>query len=212
MLKLLCVLGLGLGVATPALAATNWSFGGTFGTLGMGPELSVRHGHFGMHANGTFLTLNGHVSSRNLRYRNRLDLRSAGAMLDLYPFGGRFHLSAGARYNGNSGKVRATPQQVTNIGGADFMAQTVGTISGRADTRKFAPAVSAGIASKRSEGFEWRIEGGVMFQGGVRVSPLTTSTGLIPVERLAAERDALQDDLGRYHVFPIAQIEFGWRF
>lgn len=200
--------------AAPAMASTSpdWDFGGTFGTLGMGPQLSVRGPHIGAHIDGTFLSLKGHVSSNGTHYRGRFDLRSAGAMIDLYPFGGRFHVSAGARYNGNNGTIEAMPDRVTVIGGMSFTPQQIGTVSGHVDTRKFAPAVTMGYGSKPGKGFNWRVEGGALFQGGVRLSALTSSTGMIPQANLVAERQQLQDDVGKYKVFPIAQLELGWRF
>lgn len=201
-----------LAFAMPAAAQTNLEFGGTFGTLGLGPQLSYRSAHIGVRADATFLTLKGHVSSSDTRYKGRADLRSGGMWLDLYPFGGRFHVSAGARYNGNKGQISATPTQSTSIGGFVFTPQQIGTIDGRVSTRDFAPAASIGIGSKPKAGFTWRFEGGALFQGKMRLSPLTSSTGMIPQARLAAERDDLQHDLSKYRVFPVVQLELGWRF
>jgi hypothetical protein len=184
----------------------------TGGTLGVGPELGVRETHVGIRANATFLGFGVTIKSDDTKYDGDAKLRSAGATLDVYPFGGGFRLSAGARYNRNRGTVTATPTRNTSIGGFTFTPAQIGTLSGRGDVKKFAPALSLGYGSKPGRGFLWGLDGGAMFQGRVRVSSLVSSTGMIPQQRLVAERDDLQNDVGKYRIFPLAQATVGWRF
>ena len=150
------------------------------------------------------------VKSPGVRYDGRFKLGSAGAMVDLYPFGGGLRISGGARRNAN--RARATPTQAASIGGQTFAPTEIGTLRGRAHVKDFAPALILGYGSGPGRGFAWGVEGGALFQGRVRLSTVTSSTGLIAQARLDAERDDLQHDINKYKVYPIAQLSVGYRF
>ena len=209
MIRRLGLLLVGLAAISPAAATRrpDVSFGGTFGVLGMGPQLSARSTHFGVHVDGAFGTFNGHLPSRSARYASRLSTTSAGMMLDLFPFGGQFHISAGARYAISSGTVRAVPGQ------AAMVAVQRSPISGTTDSARLTPAVSVGFGNSRPESaLSWRVEGGLMARGGLKLSRLLAGDAAIPQERLALERADLQARLGRYFLFPTAQFEMAWKF
>lgn len=195
-----------------ASASTTVTAAVTGGTLGIGPELGIRGTNLGVRSSATFLGFGLTVHSNDIKYDGDANLRSAGAALDLYPFGGGFRLSAGARYNRNRGKVTATPTRSTSIGGQTFTPAQIGTLTGRGDVKKFAPTLSLGYGSKPGRGFLWGLDAGAMFQGKVRVSQLVSSTGMIPQSRLDAERADLQSDVSKYKVYPLAQVTVGWRF
>jgi hypothetical protein len=64
-------------------------------------------------------------------------------------------------------------------------------------------------------GFAFGIDAGVMFQGKVRVNPLTYTGPLQSAAltaNLEAERQSLQDDIDGYKVYPILQLSLGYRF
>lgn len=199
-------------VAAPAVAG-DVSLSITGGTLGVGPELAytVSH-HVGLRANATFLNVSHHFDSSDLDYDGQVKLKSGGVMLDVFPFGNGFRLSAGARLNRNDGHVTATPNQSQRVGNMVYTPAMIGTIEGDAGTKDFAPSATIGYASRRTRGFVWSIEAGALFQGRVRLSPLTNSTGLIRQADLDAERADIQDDIDKYKVYPIAQLSLGWRF
>lgn len=199
-------------LATPAFAA-NVSLAVTGGTLGIGPEVGLRlSDRFGLRGNATFLGVGHHFDSSDLDYDGRLKLRSGGAMVDLFPFGGGFRLSAGARYNKNRARVVATPTGNASVGGQTFTPAQIGTLSGTGDVKRFAPAATLGWGSKPGKGFLFGFEAGALFQGRVRVSNFTSSTGLIPQARIEAERQDVQHDVDKVKVYPIVQIALGWRF
>lgn len=194
--------------------------GVTAGTLGIGPELGLRlANHIGIRGNATFLNVGADFDSDDINYRGDLKLKSYGAMIDLYPFGGSFRISGGARINNNRVDVRATPSgsAIVTVGGEDFTAAEVGVLSGGADVKKkFAPALTLGWGGSKRKGFVFGIETGVLFQGEVQLRQFTaTGTAANRADfqaALEAERQDLQDDIDKVKIYPIAQVMIGWRF
>ncbi len=145
-------------------------------------------------------------------YDGKVQLKSASLMADLYPFGGGFFLSGGARINGNKGRATATPTAPVTISGTTNTPAQIGTLRGRAETRNFAPELKLGYAGGLRRGVTFRFEAGALFQGRVRLPTLTSSgTGSRPAD-LETERVDLQDDVDDYQVYPILQVRIGYRF
>lgn len=193
------------------------TLGVTGGTEGVGPELSYRVKEvIGLRANATFLGFSHSVTADKLRYDGRADLASGGAMVDLYPFRGGFFLSAGARINGNRGRLRATPTQDTRIGGRPFTPGQIGTISGRGETKNFVPQATLGYFGNVGSHLTIGFEAGALFQGAIRIRDFG-SNGILATDptyiaRLEQERAQVQNDVDGYKVYPIAQIRLGYRF
>jgi len=212
-------------VAAPAFAqATDADSDGshvtaavTGGTLGVGPEIGLRFSErFGVRASATFLGFGADFDSDDITYRGDLKLKSFGAMVDLYPFGGGFRVSGGARINKNRAAVRATPTGTVEVGDTVYTAAQVGTLSGRADVKDFAPALTLGYGGSNRSGFMFGIEAGALFQGKARLRPLT-ATGTLSGNAafqasLERERISLQRDIDKVSVYPIVQLMLGWRF
>lgn len=213
--------GLMLG-ANPALAqnadaGTHVRAAVTAGTMGIGPELGVRfNDHLGVRAAAGFLSADGTAESDGEKYDAKLRLKSYGGMVDVYPFGGAFRLSAGARINRSRIDVGLTPSGETTIGEEDYTAAEVGRVTGRANVKKFAPALTFGWAGKNRTGFYFGTELGVLFQGAYRIERFQSSGTLRddPAFQAALERErvSLQKDVDKVKVWPIVQLALGWRF
>ena len=193
------------------------SVGVTAGTLGIGPEVGYRFNEtVGVRANATFLSLHHSFDSDDIDYRGNVDLRSGGAIVDIYPFGGGFRISGGARINGNKGRLSATPTTNTRIGNATFTPTQIGTISGRAETRDFVPQATIGYGGSLGQGFSIGVEAGALFQGRVRIRDFaangTLASNPIFISQLEEERRDLQDDVDDYRVYPILQLNAKYRF
>ncbi len=215
----------GMGVAAPAMAqdaatdpASTVSVAVTAGTLGIGPEVGFRFAdHIGIRGNATFLGVNADYDSDDITYDGKLKLKSFGAMVDVYPFGGSFRVSGGARINRNYARLNASPTGTSvEVGGETYTQAQVGTLTGRAEVKKFAPALTLGWSGSNRRGFMFAIEAGALFQGSVRVREFT-STGTLQNNAtfrasLEDERRSLQDDVDDYKVYPILQASIGWRF
>ncbi len=196
---------------------TRISIGITGGTLGIGPEIGVRVAdNFGVRGNATFLSFSGDYDSDDVTYNGKLKLKSYGVMADLYPFGSHFRVSAGARINRNRVDLSATPTGTTEIGGVEYSAAQIGTLSGRGETKKVAPALTLGWSGAKRRGFMFGFDAGVLFQGAVRVREFR-ATGALANDatfraNLETERRDLQDDVDDYKVYPIVQFAIGYRF
>lgn len=187
------------------------------GTLGIGPEVGYRFSeNFGVRAGASFLSISRGFESDGVDYDGDIRLRSGGAMLDVYPFGGGFRVSAGGRLNGNRVQLVATPTEEVEIGDETFSPNEVGTLTGRATVRNFAPALTLGYGGTFRRGFVFGIEAGALFQGALQVEEFT-STGTLADDpefrqRLEDERQELQEDVNDYKVYPILQLSLGYRF
>jgi hypothetical protein len=204
-----------LATATAASAqdAGHISLGVTGGTLGIGPEAGYRFSNtVGVRANATFLSISHGFDSDDVEYDGKVKLKSGGAMVDVFPFGGGFFVSGGARINGNKGRAVATPTAPQEIGGRVYTPAQIGTLRGRAETKNFAPQLTLGYGGGLRSGFTFGFEAGALFQGRVRLPSFTASNSGISAADLEAERADLQDDIDDYKVYPIVQLRIGYRF
>lgn len=191
----------------------------TGGTLGIGPELGFRFAdHVGVRGNATFLGIGTDLTVDDNDYDADLKLKSFGAMVDIYPFGGSFRISGGARINRNRAGIDGdfTGQGSVEIDDTTYTGAQVGVISGRARVKKFAPALTLGWGGSNRHGFFFGAEIGALFQGSVRIQQFT-ATGSLRNDptfqaRLEQERRNVQDDVNDYKVYPILQTSLGWRF
>lgn len=210
-----------LVLATPVMAQSDAGMritaGVTGGTLGIGPEVGLRFSdHFGVRGNATFLGIGADFDSDDITYKGDLKLKSFGAMLDAYPFGGSFRVSGGARINRNYAGVRASTTGSVEVGGDTYTSAQVGVLTGRADVKDLAPALTLGWGGSNRKGFIFGTELGVLFQGKARLRQFTSngtlSNNAAFNASLERERRDLQDDIDKVSVYPIAQIMIGWRF
>lgn len=212
--------------AIPAMAqgdATRFRVGVTGGTLGIGPEIAYRlSDRIGVRANATFLSISHDFDSDDIEYSGKVKLKSGGVMLDVFPFAGGFRISGGARINGN--RARAIGQATGgtyDIDGNTYTAAEIGTLRGDTDIKNFAPALTVGYGGGTSNGFFFGAEAGALFQGRVKIKPLTYTGTLASSnspravqlrQDIEAERASLQDDIDKYKVYPILQFSIGYRF
>lgn len=140
-------------------------------------------------------------------------------MADVYPFRGSFYISAGARINRTRVGLLGTPLNSTvevKVGGQTYTVPQVGILTGRAEPKRFAPALTLGWAGKKRHGLFFGIEGGVLFQGSFQLKdfrasgPINSNAAFQTV--LERERVDLQEDVDKVKVWPILQASVGWRF
>jgi hypothetical protein len=185
----------------------------SFGSLGIGPEVTYRPDrHFGVRASASLFRVSHSENIDGIRYRGRLKLGNYGAMADIYPFGGGLRISGGARYAENRLRLRAMPNGSVTVGATTYTPAQIGTLDGDITTRRFEPIVTVGYGGTVAKGFSLGIDGGVMFQGMPKMSPLTSSTGLVSAADLANERAQIQGDIHGYKYYPVVQASLGYRF
>jgi hypothetical protein len=216
------IAGLGIAGSLAALPAYSeegaLALGVTGGTLGLGPEISWRFSeHAGLRANGGFYDTTDSDELDDIEYDGKLKLNSFGAMLDWYPFGGGFRLSAGARVNNNKIELEGAPTINTEIGDTTYTPQQIGTLTGTVETDSFAPALTLGYGGKLAKGLTFGFELGVMMQGSPKIENLTSTGGTLSsnttfLQQLALEEQRAEDDAHDYKYWPIIQIGLSYRF
>ncbi|MDJ0275802.1 hypothetical protein QLH51_03145 [Sphingomonas sp. 2R-10] len=187
------------------------------GSLGIGPEVGFRFSdHVGIRGSANFLNVSGSFESDDADYDGSIKLKSFGGMVDVYPFGGNFRLSGGARINRNAVVVSATPNGAATLGNNDYTAAQIGTLNGRAEPNKISPALTLGWSGKNQRGFMFGFEAGALFQGAMKLDTFT-ATGTARAnatfqQDLEIERRSLQSDIDKVKVYPILQFAIGYRF
>ncbi len=203
----------------------RFKVGVTAGSLGVGPEVSYRFSeNIGIRGNLTFLSISRDIESDDINFDAKLKLASGGAMIDLYPFGGGFRVSGGLRVNGNKVRGIAEPNAGASydIDGTIYSAAEIGTLTAETDINNVAPSLTIGYGGGLSKGLVFGIEAGALFQGSVKIKPLTFTgtcagasappTCATLAADLEAERVSVNEDIDNYKVYPILQLSIGYRF
>jgi hypothetical protein len=194
------------------------AIGATGGTLGLGPEISYRfNDHVGIRVNGGFYDYDDTDDLDDIEYDATLKLNSFGAMLDWYPLGGGFRISAGGRVNDNKIDLAGTPSAPVEIGNVTYTPAQVGTLTGTVTTDSFAPALTLGYGGKLAKGFTFGFELGVMLQGSPKIDNLTATGGTLAsnpafLTQLAVEENNAEEDAKDFKLWPIVQLSLAYRF
>lgn len=138
-----------LGVMIPASAEAQIGLAARASTLGIGAELSYRVSRMvGLRVGGNYLKFSRDATIENIDYHVTPHFESGAATLDVYPFGGAFHLSGGLLLNRNEGTLVARLNQNIEIGGTTYTPDQVGSLTGTVDFRKTAPYFGIGLAGQ----------------------------------------------------------------
>jgi hypothetical protein len=203
-------------------------------TLGIGFDVATRlstHANarvgFNTYSYGRDFTNNG------IGYNGTLDLRSVNALLDLFPFGGGFHVSPGALiYNGN--QVTATGSvpagQTFSLGGVTYRSNLTNPVggTGKLELRKAAPMVMIGWGNliPRNKHFSASFEVGAVFQGEPKTTLNLTGSACDPTglncrnvatdptvqSNIQAQQDKINKDVEIVKYYPVVSAGFGFRF
>ncbi|MFQ5959442.1 MAG: hypothetical protein ACE5LF_08755 [Alphaproteobacteria bacterium] len=210
---------LALSGAHPARAdsATFFHLGPEVSTLGLGGEAGVRVNDFlGIRVGGNYFETDFDASVASTDYDLDFTLQSAGAVIDVYPFGGGLRLSAGLRWNGNNIDLSVTPTNSIAIGGTTFTAAELGTLSGDLDFDDFAPLAGFGYeAGFLDDRLLLAFGAGVLFQGDPEVDLSATGTLATDASLLAAlqrEENDIENDLEFLGFYPVLSLSLTFRF
>lgn len=159
------------------------------GTLGIGVEAATPlTSRFNLRGGGNFFGYSRNIKRNGITYLANLNLRSAQASLDWFPFGGSFHLSPGVMlYNGT--KVVANAQIPANgaftLNGVQYYNDPSDPLSGFAKIRFPAagPQLTAGFGNmvprKESKHFSVPFEFGLAYFGSGRTRLQFNGSGCI---------------------------------
>lgn len=194
----------------------HWKVGINAGTLGFGPEVGYRlNSFFGARVNGGFYSFSHDDEQDDFAYQGKLKLKSVGALADIFPFGGGFRVSVGARSNKDRVTVDAVPTADVEIDDTTYTPAEVGAGTGTINFKKFSPMATIGWGGGFSNGFSFGIEAGLMLQGSPQIEVTTTgSLSQDPTFRAKLDKEIsdAEDDAKDYKYWPVIQLNFSWRF
>lgn len=203
-------LGVGSEVATPVVRIVNFRAG--FNVLGYSRNFSKDGISYGGHLN--FKTIEGHI--------------------DIFPFGGKFHVSPGfLAYLDDPIKATAfvPGAQSFTLGGtvyySDPATPTNGT--GKIDFNQGAPIITVGwgnlVPRKHSKHFSFPVELGIAFQGPPKAtlnlsgnvcdSPGINCRSVADPNvqaGIAAEQNKINNSVSFFQTYPIIAAGFGYKF
>ena len=180
-------------------------------TLGIGAELSLRAGsRLGLRLGGHYFQISRDVTIEGNRYTATPHFENGVALVDVFPFGGTFHVTGGVILNYNEGRLAA--HLPVTIDGRTYSETEVSSMTGGVTFDRTAPYLGIGLAGQGR--VELLLDLGVGFTGTpiVGLGAETSLQGAEQLEleaRLARERDEVQADISkhawlRYH--PVLSI------
>ncbi len=187
------------------------------GTLGVGVDFAIPLSQsFFVRLNVNGAKFNIDTTREGVNYNSDLELLTAGAMIDFYPFtDGTFHISAGAYYYANKAKSRGTITPANyNIGGTVYTIGASDSVDVTLDFPEFAPYIGIGYGGREvSTGWNWGIDVGVMYHGDgtVKLTPNITSV-VVPIADIKAEEQNMQDEVRKIPLYPVVMVGLTYSF
>ncbi len=214
--------GLVAGLLAVNLVQAQVGATGSIGTNGLGFHLNTPLGErlqarLGMNL-GQFST--DGVASQ-FRYDADVKGRTVDALLDYFPAGRGFRISAGLIYNDNKVDIVGRPDIAGsfNLNGVTYTAAQIVGVNGQIKFKQIVPYLGIGWGSgtQNPKGWSFAADVGVMFQGTPTTS-LNLSNCLVgPLcpfiqENLNAEAAALNREADNYKYFPVLRAGLTYRF
>lgn len=210
--------------------ATAWSAdlaGGLgLGTTGLSAELALAlTDSLNLRAMAGGLNYGYDTTEDGIEYDGDLKLSGAGLLADWYPFGGVFHISAGAMSNGNKFDAKASGSDL-DVGNNNYTVN--GELNAGIEWDKFAPYVGFGWGNPVAKDKKWsfNLDLGVMYtdspkaaltatgevcdSNGLNCQDATTYPGF--EADLAVEQANLQDSVNDAKFWPVAKISLMYKF
>jgi hypothetical protein len=192
----------------------------TAGLSGLGADLGVNiNEYLGVRATVSDFSFNrtGNYGT-SVNWDAKLKLFQAGALLDVYPFAGVFHLSAGVVQDGNKFSLDGKPNGGTyTFNGTSYPSSAIGNAAAAVEWSKAVPYVGLGWGNLAgSRGFHFTTDLGALITG----KPTTRVTATCNVQsvcanfdtNLAAERTKLQNDVHNVTFWPVIRFGIGYAF
>lgn len=217
------LIGLVLGLSLMASAqAADFGVYGTAGTIGVGGGLAGSfNSHFGARLGYTGYDYKvNDVESSDLSFDGTAELGGLQALIDWYPFGGGFRVSAGVMENA---KLTVTAKPIADTYTFDGMTYTTADVAqarGTAEFDSIAPYVGLGFgrALSRNGRFAFTADVGVAFTGAADVKLNVTCTPSAVAlcnqiqDDVMAEQAELQADADDFKYWPVLSFGLSYRF
>jgi hypothetical protein len=194
------------------------AIGPNVSTLGIGAEMSAGINSFlNFRLGANTFPFKFTDTAGDIEYDIDGKLLSGRAVIDVYPFEGIFHVTAGALLNGNNADLKAIAASSYTIGDLTFRADEVGNLTGKVDFDSLNPYLGLGWGNPLHQTGNWsfQFEAGVVFQGSPKLS-LTAdgpiSSNPIFLYELEKERQKAEDDIDKYRYYPVVSLSVSYSF
>lgn len=182
-------------------------------TFGINPYVNLRGGF----NYGTF-TWNADLGDE--KYDMDIDMTSVPLLVDIHPFAGNFHLTAGLYIQPDSkADIETTPTDNTQVGEHTYAPDVIGTLYGNVEVANtVAPYVGFGFGNTVGEDqlLTFHLDIGVIIQS--YDSSLTSDGAGMTAkldtfrEDVKKEEQNIQDDLDSFPVYPVITLGLAWHF
>jgi hypothetical protein len=192
---------------------------------GLGADLGVGLNEYvGLRASvsgwGT-ISRNGNYGS-DVAWDAKLKLFEAGVLLDGYPFGGSFRLTAGAVQDKNKFTLTGTPSagSTYTFNGVSYPASDIASANSTVDWSKTVPYVGFGWGNLGGEsGLHFMSDFGALISGSPKTSlsvvcaPSLSSTTCSQIQANAdVEQGNIQNDVHNLRFWPVLKLGVGYTF
>jgi hypothetical protein len=219
----------------PAAATGHGAIGFAVSTLGFDIEGAVRlASRANVRVGFNFFSLSPSFTSDGINYVAQLKLRSVVAFLDLFPFGGGFHISPGLMiHNGNQLGLNASVPggQSFTLSGVGYTSSTTTPVTGTGQItfRTTSPALVMGWGNLIPHGSRrWSVpfEMGTVFQGtpqailslngtvcnAAGAGCRTIASDPTVQANVTAEQSKVNGSIGKFKLYPIISLGFAVKF
>lgn len=190
------------------------------GTLGAGASAWVSAGkYFTFNAGYNWLNIRPSVSTTDIDYSGKLDMKNIPVMANWHPFKGTFRIFSGAVFADSKIKMtaRANNDSSYSINGHRYTTSQIGVLAGEAKFENdIAPIVGLGWSkSPKKKGLGAYLDLGVAFSGSAKVN--LSASGPISSDPtfqadLAREVKKVNDEIEFVKFYPIIRAGIMYRF
>ncbi|NCA82764.1 MAG: hypothetical protein EOM72_08455 [Opitutae bacterium] len=197
------------------------SLGPKIGTTGIGADLTFGVTRFlNLRSGFNFGTFTWDAELGGADYDMDIDMVSIPLLVDLYPAGGHFRISAGLYIQPDTkADIQSTPTEATQIGEHTYPPEVIGTLRGQVEVADaITPYLGIGFGNTVGEDqlLTFSLDIGVIFQS--YDSSLTSDgagmTTKLDTFRKDVELEAknIQKDLDDFRIFPVLTLGLAWHF
>ena len=213
----------GRGSRSASTGTRDWpglALGAKFGTTGIGGELTFGlNRFFNLRAGLGYATLGLDMKHGAVKYKTDFKMMSVPLLVDLYPVGGTFRLSAGAYILPTmKADLSTTPKKNVQVGSHTYAPDVVGTLSGKIDGNALAPYLGIGFGNPVSpdKWLSFSLDLGVIIQS-YDVSLNSNGAGMTAKldtfrQDLKKEESNIQKDADKLKLFPVLTLGLSFHF
>jgi len=188
-------------------------------TLGYGGELNVGlSDNFSTRFGINIYRKSYSANASSMDFKFKLNLQTASALADWYPFAGSFRASGGLLYNNNEISMTANPTGGSFIiNGVTYSSTSVSSMTGKVTFNKVAPYFGIGWGNPVAQNKGWGLttDFGVLFQGKPKLDLVITCAAGCPgtlQNDATAENTKLQNDLNHFQLWPVASVGISYQW